>query len=78
MDEVHVQDQGAWSRRTADELLRVRGLMVDECSRTRLEKAIAAAIQRASLALESYAEGQVDDVPPLAPEAPVLLHKEGN
>jgi hypothetical protein len=44
IDEVQVRNQEAWCRWTADELMRARGLMVDERSRTRLEKAVAAAI----------------------------------
>ncbi|MBJ6128372.1 site-specific integrase [Microvirga splendida] len=76
MDEVQVRNQEDWCRRTADEILQARGLMVDERSRTRLEKAVAAAIQRASLTLESYAEGRVDDESPLASAAAIPLRKK--
>jgi hypothetical protein len=52
--------------------------MVDERSRTRLEKAVAAAVQRASLTLEGYAEGRFDDTLQLSSEAPIsLLKRDG-
>ncbi len=60
---------------SADELLRARGLMVDERNRTRLVRAVAAAIQGASLTLENYTEGQVDNEPPLPSEAPIPIQK---
>jgi integrase len=42
----------------ADELICARGLLIDETSRVRLAKAIAAAIQRASVTLDRYARGE--------------------
>lgn len=47
-----------WCLTKADELLQSRGLIVDEDSRLRLAKAVAAAMQRASLTLERMARGE--------------------
>ena len=47
-----------WCFAQADALLRIRGLVVDEASRGKLAKAIAIAVQRASLALGRFARGQ--------------------
>ena len=47
-----------WCFAQADALLRIRGLVVDEASRGKLAKAIAIAVQRASLALGRFARGE--------------------
>lgn len=52
-----IQELEAWCLREADADLAARGLKVDEASRQRYAKAIAAAIQRASLTLAELAKG---------------------
>ena len=46
-----------WCFQQADDLLEARGLVVDEPSRARLAKAVAAAVQRAGLVLDRLARG---------------------
>jgi hypothetical protein len=48
----------AWCLQIGDEILAARGLRVDEPSRIKLGKAVAAAIQRASLMLGQMARGE--------------------
>jgi integrase len=50
-----------WCLEQADDCLRTHGLMVDEGSRLKLAKAIAAAVQRASLTLARHARGEFDE-----------------
>lgn len=61
-----VREMKAWCVQTAERLLETRGLIVDEVGRERLAKAVSAAVQRASLALERYARGEFDGVPVVA------------
>ncbi|MDR7037774.1 integrase [Methylobacterium sp. BE186] len=60
------REMKAWCVQTAERLLGTRGLIVDEVGRERLAKAVAAAVQRASLALARYAQGEFDGVPVVA------------
>jgi integrase len=57
-DAVKIKELETWCFRQADSLARARGLMLDEDSRAKLAKAVAAAVQRASLTLERYARGE--------------------
>ena len=52
-----------WCLDEADTLLYVRDLEVDEASRLKLARALAAAVQRASLKLARWAKGEFDDPP---------------
>jgi integrase len=52
-----------WCSQGAADVLAGRGLLVDEAGRRNLAKAIAAAIQRASLKLAQYAKGEFDGEP---------------
>jgi integrase len=56
-DDVKISELEKWCFQHADELAKVRGLVLDENSRAKLAKAFAAAIQRASLTLERQARG---------------------
>ncbi|WP_018259674.1 DUF6538 domain-containing protein [Methylobacterium sp. WSM2598] len=47
-----------WCREAADHELQVRGLLADEDTRTKLARAIGAAVQRASLSLQQMARGE--------------------
>src|SRR5215210_7407254 len=47
----------AWCCEQADQCLAAQGMVVDEGSRLKPARAIAAAVQRASLTLERYAQG---------------------
>ena len=47
-----------WCLERADGLIHARGLLTDETARARLAKAIAAAVQRASVTLDRYARGE--------------------
>lgn len=57
VEELKRQELEAWCLRQADELLASRGLRVDETSRLRVAKAVAVAVQRASLTLARFARG---------------------
>ena len=57
-DAVKIKELETWCFTQADSLSRARGLMLDEDSRVKLAKAIATAVQRASLTLERYARGE--------------------
>ncbi len=57
-DAVKIKELETWCFAQADSLARARGLMLDESSRAKLAKAVAAAVQRASLTLERYARGE--------------------
>ena len=54
-----------WCLDHSDNLLAVRDWVTDEQSRLKLAKAMAAAVQRASLLLERLARGEVDEGAPL-------------
>ncbi|WP_238296961.1 site-specific integrase [Methylobacterium soli] len=56
-----------WCLRQAAGLLKRQGLQVEEDDRLKVAKAIAAAVQRASLMLRRYARGEIVE---LAPETP--------
>ena len=56
-DALKIKELETWCFAQADSLSRARGLMLDD-SRAMLAKAVAAAIQRASLMLERYARGE--------------------
>jgi integrase len=58
-DDLKAQELRGWCLRQADQCLAGHGLVVDESSRLKLAKAIAAAIQRASLTLARLARGEV-------------------
>jgi integrase len=49
-----------WCLGLADQLLEARGLVVDDASRQKMAEAVAAAVQRACVALEHYAKGEYD------------------
>jgi hypothetical protein len=53
-----IMDLEKWCFVQADELIHARGLLIDETGRARLAKAIAAAVQRASVTLDRYARGE--------------------
>ncbi|WP_458437498.1 DUF6538 domain-containing protein [Methylorubrum extorquens] len=72
-DRQSVREMKAWCEQTAERLLETRGLIVDEVGRVRLAKAVSAAVQRASLALSRYAQGEFDGTPVVAnTQAPSL------
>src|SRR5215213_7951406 len=48
-DTRKAKEQEPWCEKRADECLAARGLIVDEASRLKLAKAVAAAVQRASI-----------------------------
>lgn len=56
---VQVLQLEAWCRGFADHVLKERGLVVDDASRLKLAKAIAAAVQRASETLARMAKGEL-------------------
>jgi integrase len=62
-DQLSVADMLDWCRRQAESVLIARYLEVDDQSRRNLEKAIAAAAQRASLVLKKWAVGDFDGIP---------------
>jgi integrase len=56
----------------ADQLLTEHGMVVDEWSRTKLARAVGAALQRASLTIGRAAQGEVSlDVPPAHPRSEI-------
>lgn len=57
-EDLKRQELEAWCLRQADEHLAFRGLRVDEAGHLRLAKAVAVAVQRASLTLARYARGE--------------------
>jgi hypothetical protein len=57
-DAVKIKELETWCFAQADSLARAGGLILDESSRAKLAKAVAAAVQRASLTLERYARGE--------------------
>lgn len=60
----------AWCLKQADILIKKKGLQLDEDGRRTLAKAVAAAIQRASLTLERYALGERgEEVPATRPQS---------
>ncbi|KQT61694.1 integrase [Methylobacterium sp. Leaf456] len=65
-DMSRLREQEAWCVGGADDLLAAQGLVVDEASRLKVAKAIAAAIQRASLVLARLARGEVEEPVPVA------------
>lgn len=65
-DAAWLREQEAWCLGGAGDILAARGLVVDEASRLKLAKAIAAAIQRASLVLARWARGDVEEQPSAA------------
>ena len=58
------RDQERWCVAQADFALSERGLRVDEAGRTKLARAVANAVQRASLTLDRAARGDFGDLPP--------------
>ena len=58
VEEFKRQELEAWCLRQGDELLASRGLRVDETSRLRVARAVAVAVQRASLTLARFARGE--------------------
>ncbi|MBM0204542.1 phage integrase N-terminal SAM-like domain-containing protein, partial [Micromonospora sp. STR1s_5] len=62
----------------ADEVLSARGLVVDDWSRQKVAKAVAAAYQRASLTLARHAQGEFepDDMPPTRPVPATQLPRQ--
>ena len=60
-DEVKARDLADWCLGEADLLLEVHNLVVDETSRVKLAKALASAVQRASLELARWAKGGFTD-----------------
>jgi len=57
-DTLKIMELKEWCFRSADDFATARGLVLDEDSRVRLAKAVAAAIQRASLTVDRYARGE--------------------
>lgn len=62
-ERMAAQEREAWCLREADEVLALHDLIVDEESRLKLAKAIAAAVQRASIALQQQARGEFTTSP---------------
>ncbi len=74
-DRMEADKLVAWCFDHADDVIAVRDLHVDDAGRLKLAKAIAAQVQRASLALERIARGEVE-VPPTRGEAvPIAAHE---
>jgi integrase len=71
-DRLAVGEMEVWCRRHAETVLIARDLEVDDESRRRLEKGIAAAAQRASLVLEKWAQGDFVGAP-----VPAALDQRG-
>ncbi len=61
-DDLDIHALETWCLKEADLLLDARDLVVDEASRLKLAKALAAAAQRASLTLARWAKGEFDDL----------------
>jgi hypothetical protein len=77
-DWVQVNKLETWCLQQADEGLAVQGLVVDEDSRRKFAKAIAAAVQRASVTLAQLARGERAEAPgPLLRPAPVAATRDG-
>jgi len=68
-DHFRVQALEDWCRGYADHECAALGLVVDAEGRLKLARAIAAAVQRASLLLARHAQGEVATTPPLAATA---------
>ncbi|MGU3666164.1 DUF6538 domain-containing protein [Methylobacterium sp. A49B] len=66
--EAQVYRMQAWCKEQADDLLDAWGWSTDEKSRQRLAKAMAAAVQRASLVLERLARGDSVDLDSTLPK----------
>jgi universal stress protein E len=64
---ARLREPEAWCLGGADDILAARGLVVDDASRLKLAKAIAAVIQRASLVLARWGRGGVEEQPLAAP-----------
>jgi integrase len=62
-DRLKMREMENWCAQGAQEVLTTRGLLVDKAGQQSLAKAIAAAIQRASVKLTQYAKGEFDDQP---------------
>ncbi len=60
VEELRRQELESWCLGQADEQLSLRGIRVDEVGRLKLAKAIAGAVQRASLTLTRFARGEFD------------------
>jgi integrase len=56
-----------WCERSADECLKLNGLVVDQLSREKLAKAIGEAVQRASVRLAAMTRGEDPEQPRFAP-----------
>jgi hypothetical protein len=63
LEEVTLQRLEEWCFDEADDYLAIHELEVDDGSRLRLAKAIAASVQRASLKLVQWAKSEFDDPP---------------
>ncbi|ACA15991.1 integrase domain protein SAM domain protein [Methylobacterium sp. 4-46] len=61
-DQWRVRELETWCVQTAGTVLGKHGLTVDDISRERLAKAVAAAVQRASLTLARHARGEFNGV----------------
>lgn len=61
MEEQRRERLRAWCLEQADDILALRDMHVDEVSRLRLARAVGAAVQRASLALQRLALGETSD-----------------
>ncbi|HEV7253155.1 MAG TPA: site-specific integrase [Mesorhizobium sp.] len=74
-DTLKVSGMQHWCAEQADGLIRCKGLVVDETGRRRIARAIASAVQRASLVLQDMAKGLfAEPSPSLVPATPPLLH----
>ena len=69
-DGRHVREMEAWCEGQASGLLEQHGLGADDISRRRLARAVAAAVQRASLTLQRFAAGEFGGLPMEAAEGP--------
>ncbi len=76
-DWYKVQQLEAWCCERASECLTAHGFVVDEGSRLKLAKAIAAAVQRASLTLARYAQGDFRDETSESPAPQVRNNDQG-
>src|SRR3954452_19717441 len=77
-DWVQVNKLETWCLQQADEGLAAQGLVVDEDSRRKFAKAIAAAVQRASAPLAQLARGErIEALGPTLRPAPVAAARDG-
>src|SRR4051794_36507101 len=77
-DWFSAQKLQAWCCEQADQCLAAQGMVVDEGSRLKLAKAIAAAVQRASLTLARYSQGDFGPEGSGTPHQPPERRSDGS